>query len=157
MMTLSEASVNSIASTAMKTIKFLIKCWNLLEDNSTDENDLNSRQFPIKSNSSNDISSIVNLPLKLLTCIEDSGDNNSNNNNNNNSEGGVIAVPAAIDRRDEDATNSVELSISEACRTVTVITDFLVYSIRTSSIVLSNWTMNFYLKLVSLLYEHLRW
>ncbi|CAH8845975.1 unnamed protein product [Trichobilharzia szidati] len=103
MMTMSEASVNSIASIAMKTIKFLIKCWNLLGDNCVNEDDFNSRQFPIKSNSSSDISSIANLPLKLLTYLDDS-----------------------------------------------------VYSIRTSSKVLSNWTMNFYLKLVSLLYEHLR-
>lgn len=142
-----------------------------------DNNQSDSNQSTIKLNTSTDISLYANLSLKLFTSYDDNDDeviitfDNKDNydgfnktvKNNNNTENNQLNSFNNHDDDDDDDDVSVhemninKVTISEACRTVTVLIDLLIYIIRTSVNLLSNWKMNFYLQLVSLIYEHLYW
>ncbi|CAH8536000.1 unnamed protein product [Heterobilharzia americana] len=148
---MSEESVDIVGSIAMKTVKLLNKCWILLGDNYVNEDNCHTSQYSMKyCNSSSDISLFADLPIKLLGCHDDGDDDkrkSSNCQSNLVKDDTIVTVV--------NTNKSALLSISDACRTVTVIVDLLICIIRISIKLLSNWTSDFYLQLVSLLYEHL--
>ncbi|XP_018650719.1 hypothetical protein Smp_166780 [Schistosoma mansoni] len=95
---------------------------------------------------------IMNLTLNNDKIVKNSisTENNQLDSFNNHDDDYDMSV-------DEMNSNKITswLTISEACRTVTVLIDLLICIIRTSVNLLSNWKMNFYLQLISLIYEHL--
>ncbi|CAH8545512.1 unnamed protein product [Schistosoma haematobium] len=171
---ITEGSVRSVGSIIIKVIKFLNRCWILMGDGyMNDNNQSYSNQSIIKLNTSTDISLYANLSLKLFTSYDDNDDeviitfDNKDNydgfnktvKNNNSTENNQLNSFNNHDDDDDDVSvhemNINKVTISEACRTVTVLIDLLICIIRTSVNLLSNWKMNFYLQLVSLIYEHL--
>ncbi|VDP27209.1 unnamed protein product [Schistosoma mattheei] len=175
---ITEGSVRSVGSIIIKVIKFLNRCWILMGDEYINDNNQSySNQSTIKLNTSTDISLYANLSLKLFTSYDDNDDeviitfDNKDNydgfnktvKNNNNTENNQLNSFNSHDDDDDDVSvhemniNKVTswLTISEACRTVTVLIDLLICIIRTSVNLLSNWKMDFYLQLTSLIYEHL--
>ncbi|TNN19649.1 Calcineurin-binding protein isoform 2 [Schistosoma japonicum] len=148
---ITDVSIHSIGSMIIKVVKMLYKCWIIMGGEyvyEINEFDL-SQQSTVKQNASTDISLYASSPLKLFTphnddvAACDKGDDCSINYHDTSAH--------AVDAN--KATSW--LTISEACRTVTVLIDLLICIIRTSVNLLSNWKMDFYLRFISLIYEHL--
>ncbi|CAH8544925.1 unnamed protein product [Schistosoma rodhaini] len=176
---ITDGSIRSVGSIIIKIIKFLNRCWILMSDEYVnDNNESYSNQSTVKLNTSTDIFLYGNLSLKLFTSYNNTDDdddviitfdhNDSHNGLHEKMKNNISTENNQLDsfnNHDDDYDMSVNemnsnkitswLTISEACRTVTVLIDLLICIIRTSVNLLSNWKMNFYLQLISLIYEHL--
>ncbi|KAH8877577.1 Calcineurin-binding protein cabin-1 [Schistosoma japonicum] len=125
---ITDVSIHSIGSMIIKVVKMLYKCWIIMGGEyvyEINEFDL-SQQSTVKQNASTDISLYASSPLKLFTphnddvAACDKGDDCSINYHDTSAH--------AVDAN--KATSW--LTISEACRTVTVLIDLLICIIRTS-------------------------